>query len=95
MLVTELLEWCAQDVRPLCIVNDKGLHYLLAFLEPSYKVPLRTHLTAVSSTEAQPCEESTEKGTCRCTLSDRDDQLVDYSSWATEGYRALAYHYIS
>ena len=46
--ITQLLAWwCARNVRPMSIVDDEGLHDLVAFLEPGYRMPSRTHITTV------------------------------------------------
>ena len=35
------------DVRPIALVEDKGLRALLRHLEPGYKIPRRTNLTTL------------------------------------------------
>ena len=41
-----LTKWTWKDMRPTSIVGDKSLNDLLAFLEPNYKPPLTTHMSA-------------------------------------------------
>ena len=41
-----LMKWTWKDMRPISIVRDKGLNELLAFLEPNYRVPSTTHVSA-------------------------------------------------
>ena len=38
-----IVDWCVLDLRPLDIVNDRGLERLLDFLCPGYELPSRTH----------------------------------------------------
>lgn len=41
-----LTKWTWKDMRPISIVRDKGLNELLAFLEPNYRPPSTTHVSA-------------------------------------------------
>ena len=41
-----LTKWTWKDMRPISIVRDKGLNELLTFLEPNYKPPSTTHVSA-------------------------------------------------
>ena len=41
-----LMKWTWKDMRPISIVRDKGLTELLAFLEPNYRPPSTTHVSA-------------------------------------------------
>ena len=41
-----LTKWTWKDMRPISIVHDKGLIELLAFLEPNYRPPSTTHVSA-------------------------------------------------
>ena len=46
--ITSLLAaWCTSNLRPLSIVGDCGFLELLKFIEPGYKVPSRTNMSAV------------------------------------------------
>jgi len=43
--LTELLtHWTWLDIRPISIVNDRGLKNFVAFLEPGYTMPSHTHV---------------------------------------------------
>ena len=42
-----LSRWIWMDMRPIALVEDKGLRALLRHLEPGYKIPSRTHLTTL------------------------------------------------
>jgi len=45
--ITHILpKWTWRDMRPISIVRDKGLIELLAFLEPNYRPPSTTHVSA-------------------------------------------------
>ena len=40
--ISELIvDWIANDLRPLSIVNDDGFRNLVKFLEPSFSIPSR------------------------------------------------------
>ena len=41
-----LMKWTWKDMRPISIVCDKGFNELLTFLEPNYKTPSTTHVSA-------------------------------------------------
>ena len=42
-----IVDWCVLDLRPLDIVNDRGLERLLDFFCPGYELPSRTHITTL------------------------------------------------
>ena len=42
-----LTKWTWKDMRPISIVRDEGLRELLAFLEPNYRLPSTTHVSAL------------------------------------------------
>ena len=44
-VITNLLvQWCALDLRPLSVTQGVGFKRLMAFIEPNFTIPSRTHL---------------------------------------------------
>ena len=39
-----IANWCASDVPPMSVVEDKGLKEIFAYVEPGYCVPSGTHI---------------------------------------------------
>ena len=44
--ITSALVFIAADMRPYSVVENSGFRHLISILEPRYKIPSRTHLTA-------------------------------------------------
>ena len=42
-----MVDWITENTHPLSIMADSGLEHLLAFLEPSFTIPSRTHLASI------------------------------------------------
>ena len=44
--ITSALVFIAADMQPYSVVENSGFRHLISILEPRYKIPIRTHLTA-------------------------------------------------
>ena len=92
-LTTKLAHFCAQDFRPLSIVNGEGFQNFLKEMDPSYQVPSHTTIRNYirkSYTSAKDCmirELSRQKGIAITTDL--------WTSVATEGYITVTTHYIN
>ena len=88
-----LVEWCARNIRPLCVVNDEGLKALLLFLEPHFKVPSRTHLQSVLRRKHALAREAVQRELISVPgLSITTDLRT---SRASQGYASFTVHYIN
>ena len=94
--ITHLLAiWCARDVRPMSIVEDKGLKDVFALVEPGYQLPSKTHITNILKCNYQLGLEAlrgwlnVDEAT---TLSFTTDV---WTSGAVEAYLTLTGHFVT
>ena len=92
-LTTKLAHFCAQDFRPISIVNGEGFQNFLKEMDPSYQVPSHTTIrnyirkSYLSAKESMIEHLSKQKGIAITTDL--------WTSVATEGYITVTTHYVN
>ena len=92
-ITDRIAQFLSLDLRPLSVVEGEGFKRLMAFVEPGYKVPSRTHVTSV-------CQKiyATLKSELLATPSEVDHLALTTDIWtsrATQAYMTVTCHYLT
>ena len=86
-----LTRWTWLDMRPISIVRDQGLRELLGFIEPNYRLPSTTHVSALIRKDFEDGRDTLTLQLCGHTIALTTDI---WTSKATQSFATTTAHFL-